>query len=185
MAHSVQCVSPIAAVALQDDPCPGATLAFGDGSHSVYGMCISLNKSSGLSITFSLGQLFLRWASLSPDTRGSISIKDSGFKSQSESWQSLSPDPWVQVPIGVVTFQLDYSTVLNFDAYIWRCSKKFFSGRIYTVGGWLSTSWAHEGGGGKWTFIILWTSGPLGRLLCTHTTSQRQLIINVDVFVKT
>lgn len=60
MAHSVQRVSPIAAVALQDDPCPGATLAFGDGSHSVYGMCISLNKSSGLSITFSLLQLFLR-----------------------------------------------------------------------------------------------------------------------------
>ena len=43
MAHSVQCVSPIAAVALQDDPCPGATLAFGDGSHSVYGL--NLNES--------------------------------------------------------------------------------------------------------------------------------------------
>ena len=43
---SVQCISPIAAVTFQDDPCPGATLAFGNGSHSIYGMCILLNKSN-------------------------------------------------------------------------------------------------------------------------------------------
>ena len=46
---SVKCVSP------------KAVLAFWDGLHSVYGMCISLNKSHFLPITLSLTEFFLRW----------------------------------------------------------------------------------------------------------------------------
>ena len=45
---------------------------------------------------------------------------------------------------------------------------------------------AGEGDGGRGLlFVILQSAGPLGCLPCTHTTSQRQLIINVDVFLNT